>query len=83
MIQDEGPSPDDIDRFGGDDQEAYCPRCGAVVWDDAEFCPSCGDQIGGRTTSKPPVVREIQRRWMILVAIFVLISFLWWLVRIF
>ncbi|MEE3001625.1 MAG: zinc ribbon domain-containing protein [Planctomycetota bacterium] len=83
MMRDEGPSPDDIDRFGGDDQEAYCPRCGAVVWDDAEFCPSCGDQISGRTSSKPPVVREMQRRWMILVAIFVLISFLWWLVRIF
>ncbi len=83
MTRDEGPSPDDIDRFGGDDQEAYCPRCGAVVWDDAEFCPSCGDQISGRTSSKPPVVREMQRRWMILVAIFVLISFLWWLVRIF
>ena len=79
MMRDEGPSPGDIDRFGGDDQEAYCPDCGAVVWDDAEFCPSCGEQIGGRTSSKPPVVREFQQRWMILIAMIVLAGFLWWL----
>jgi hypothetical protein len=36
---DEGPSADDLARFGH--ETAYCPHCGAEVWDDAQQCPSC------------------------------------------
>ena len=76
-MHDTGPSPDDLKRFGGDDQSAYCPGCGTDVWDDAEFCHDCGDQIGGRTSSKPIIDRELQQRWVILVCILVLLGFLW------
>jgi uncharacterized membrane protein YvbJ len=77
-MRDEGPSPEDIDRFGGEDQDAWCPNCGTQVWDDAEFCPSCGDQIGGQTQSRRPAERELRQRWIVVVAILVLIGFLWW-----
>ena len=83
MTMDEGPSQADLDRFGGDDQSAWCPECGAEVWDDAEYCPACGDQIGGRTSGRRPVERELRRRWFVLVAVLVLIGFLWWLTRLF
>ena len=76
-MHDHGPSPEDLERFGDDDQNAYCPVCGAEVWDDVEFCPDCGDQIGGRTSSKPLVDRELQQRWIILVCVLVLLGFLW------
>lgn len=80
-MRDEDPSVEDMERFGGDDQDAWCPACGAQVWDDAEFCPECGDQIGGRTSSRSPVERELQQRWVMVVGLLVLLAFLWWLVR--
>lgn len=40
----EGPSPDDIARFGGDDID--CPDCGASVYHDAPMCPRCGYALG-------------------------------------
>ena len=45
-VRDLGPSPEDLERFGDQHQHGWCPQCGAEVWDDAEFCPECGDQIG-------------------------------------
>lgn len=36
----EGPSADDIDRFGSDTR--LCPECSAEVWDEASICPDCG-----------------------------------------
>jgi len=36
----EGPSADDIDRFGSETR--LCPECGAEVWDEASICPRCG-----------------------------------------
>lgn len=42
----EGPSADDIARFGagdeGDDLSATCPSCGASVYLDLAACPRCG-----------------------------------------
>ncbi len=49
---DEGPSDDDLDRFGGVTQS--CWRCGTELYDDATVCgnclssvgPSCGPRMG-------------------------------------
>ncbi|MFN7021442.1 MAG: zinc ribbon domain-containing protein [Phycisphaerales bacterium] len=37
---DEGPSPDDIERFG--DATRRCPECGKDVFDDSAVCYHCG-----------------------------------------
>ncbi len=71
---DEDPSREDIERFGG--ETAWCPECGAEVWDMAEFCPSCGAQVGGRVLTRPPVDTWLARRWLILVAVAALVAFL-------
>ena len=71
---DEDPSPQDLERFGH--ETAYCPACGAEIWDQAELCPSCGDLVGGRTSSRHPLESWFRRRWFILVAIGALVAFL-------
>ena len=45
---DEGPSGDDIARFGQVDSSedvAYCPSCKTEVWFDADRCPHCGQWV--------------------------------------
>ena len=37
---DEGPTPDDLERFGGVTRP--CPKCGKDVYDDAMMCAHCG-----------------------------------------
>jgi len=71
---DQGPSEEDIARFAGD--EAFCPDCGALIWDQAEICPKCHAYIGGNATSRSPVQRWVQHRWTIVVVILLLIAFL-------
>jgi len=44
----EGPSADDLDRFG--DELNPCPNCGAEVYDQADICPACGEVLH---TTKP------------------------------
>lgn len=39
-IDPEGPSAEDLDRFGGD--TVRCRECGEEVWDDSAICPRCG-----------------------------------------
>lgn len=73
---DDGPSDDDIDRFGDDSNaEGWCPDCGASCWDEAEFCPACGAQIGGRVLGRPKVEHDLQRRFMVVVIVLVLVAF--------
>ena len=74
MIEDEGPSPEDIERFSG--ETAYCPQCGAEVWDQAERCPACGEAVGGDVSSRPPLERWWRQRWVLLVALLALVAFL-------
>ncbi len=74
---DEGPSPEDLERFGG--ETAHCPRCGAEIWDQAEFCPDCGDQVGGQTTSRPPLEGWLRHRWLALIGLLALAAFLLWI----
>jgi len=37
---DEAPSIEDRAEFAS--QSAYCPECGAEVWDDSQHCSACG-----------------------------------------
>lgn len=71
---DEGPSLDDLNRFGSD--EAFCPECGAEIYDQAEFCPHCKSPIGGNTLRRHPEAHAFQKRWIMLIAIIVLLAFL-------
>jgi hypothetical protein len=45
----EGPSDEDLDRFGEDAPaaDARCPDCGAAVWSEADVCPKCYAYLGG------------------------------------
>ena len=47
----EGPSADDLDRFG--DELTSCPHCEAAIYDQASFCPVCGEALteGEKTLS--------------------------------
>lgn len=47
--QDEGPSEEDIERFGDDAPalDARCPDCGTRVWSEADVCPKCFAYLGG------------------------------------
>lgn len=75
---DEGPSPEDIERFDRD--MAYCPDCGAEVWDQAEICPKCHAYLGGHTSSRLPIQRWFQHRWFLLIVFALLLAFaLMWL----
>lgn len=74
-MYDEGPSEEDLRRFG-DDQSGYCPECGAEIWDDAPACPSCGTWIEGNTRSRTPEEREERARFtrVIVVLLAILLS---------
>ncbi len=74
---DEGPSPDDLDRFGDDAPrtaaDAICPDCGAPVWSEADVCPKCFSYLGGEA------VRARRRgyfakHWKLLVVILLLVA---------
>ena len=47
--EDEGPSDEDIDRFGEESPrlDARCPDCGTRVWSEADVCPKCYAFLGG------------------------------------
>ena len=79
-VDDLGPSEADLERFGDDgdhEQLGYCPDCGAECWDEAECCPDCHAQIGGRVLGKPKVEHDLQRRFTVIVIVAVLIAFVW------
>ncbi|MEL6499422.1 MAG: hypothetical protein AAFZ67_00375 [Planctomycetota bacterium] len=61
----EGPSADDIARFGRDGSD--CPSCGAEVFDDATVCPICGDLLTRDTSTTKP--------WAALVAGAIVLAF--------
>ncbi len=66
---DEGPSREDIERFG--DQTRTCPECRKDVFDDSAVCYHCGHVFertsAGSGGSKP---------WVIAVAALIVIAFL-------
>ncbi len=73
---DDGPSPDDLVRFGDDaDTTGYCPQCGGACYDDAPACSHCGATVD-RWLPRPKAGHDMQRRLGIVVVVLVLIAFL-------
>ncbi len=70
----EGPQECDLAGDSEDYETVACPHCGAEISELAEQCPHCGDWItpGGRARRSP---------WLVLLAVLLLVSFVWWLLR--
>ncbi len=68
----DGPSEADIERFGAESR--LCPECGADMYDDSTFCPSCGHVLMSTDSSGTPP-------WAVIVVIVVLIAFVLVFVR--
>ncbi|HRP63698.1 MAG TPA: zinc ribbon domain-containing protein [Phycisphaerales bacterium] len=77
MMRDEGPSQDDIDRF--DSETAYCPSCGAEVYDFAAYCPECGEPMPDGPSHRPPMEQWLRSRWFVVIAIVLILALLIWL----
>lgn len=77
--QDEGPTDEDLDRFGGEAERStgFCPHCGAELSDLADICPKCHSWIPEGVQRHPPIVRELVRRWYAFIGILILIVFLY------
>ena len=73
-MRDDGPSPDDIRRFSH--ETAYCPECGAEIWDAAPACPSCGHMLPDGPGRYGPMQVSLNRKVAIVVALAALIGFL-------
>ena len=76
---DEGPSPEDIERFGRGEETGYCPACGAEIWDLVDFCPKCHESLPGGAARRPPLEEHFRRKWIVLVVILMAIAMLLWL----
>lgn len=72
-MMDQGPSDQDIERFS--DETGRCPNCGIEVWDQAEFCPECGDQIGSDISRRAPLDRNMRNRIFILIITLIIVGF--------
>jgi hypothetical protein len=71
--RDEAPSDEDVQRF--DRAEAFCPDCGAEIFDSAEVCPKCYAYLAGNTSSRRPVNAWQRNRMILFVIIVALIGF--------
>jgi predicted amidophosphoribosyltransferase len=75
-MRNEGPSDDDLNRFGNEgSQSGWCPDCDAEVYDEAEFCQECGNQISGRVLRRPRAATVFRKRMIILVTLVVIAVF--------
>jgi hypothetical protein len=69
---DEGPSDEDIERFGG--ETALCPDCGAPIWDSAEVCPKCYAYVGGDTGRETAAQAQFRQKSTLLLIIMLVIG---------
>ena len=81
-MEDEGPSPEDIERFS-DSETGYCPHCGSDIWDDVSRCPSCQSWLNDGTSHRDPVTNDFRKRFLIFIVVAILIAFLWGFRRLF
>jgi endogenous inhibitor of DNA gyrase (YacG/DUF329 family) len=62
-LDEDGEGFEDLDYDEDDTDQAPCPHCGAEVYDDADRCPECGQNIvrgqgpGGLRPGSGPVRR--------------------------
>jgi predicted nucleic acid-binding Zn ribbon protein len=75
-VRDEGPSDEDMRRFGHeadpDGATVFCHDCGAPMHHDAEICPKCFCYTGADALRRPPA-RERARRAAIVAVIAILV----------
>src|SRR5262245_30391500 len=77
----EEPSDDDdevIDEASAlqESDEAYCPDCGALIWDTADVCPKCFSYLGGDTARHPPNRRARRSVFSRIVVLLVIVGLL-------
>lgn len=69
---DEGPSAEDLRRFGGD--ETICEDCGASLYDDVDLCPECGTfQISPELTDRCGPARMMRNPWVLTIVVLMLV----------
>ena len=82
----EGPWVEDADEEeddGGARDTAYCPECGAEIYDAADICPACFSWIDGETTRRPPRNGRFRKGgaqlvvWMLIAALLAGAGVLW------
>ena len=66
---DEGPSDEDIERFG--DVTQRCPACDTELYDDVAVCWNCGEVLGAQRKGT-----SVAQRWAIAVVVLIIIAFL-------
>ena len=49
----DGDEHDALDRARFDSDTAFCPECGAEIYDAADVCPKCFTWIDGETRGRP------------------------------
>lgn len=69
---DDGPSPDDVERFSG--VTVKCPECGTEVLDEVEICWKCGHAIQERDRFRSVPL------WTGVVVILLIAAMLLWMV---
>lgn len=78
LDDDEGPSEEDVARFGGEEssdddpddlqsrhrreRRGFCPQCGAEVYEDADLCPKCFAWITGDVVRRHPQAAALGKR---------------------
>ena len=77
-FEDDGDEFEDLDYDEDDTDEAVCPHCGADVYDDADRCPKCGQNIvkGRDPESQWPASRPAWPMWVIITALVLAIAIL-------
>jgi len=69
----EGPQSIDLDHDDDDEPAIPCPNCRRLIHESAECCPWCGEWVIHAHTPA-----AWQRPWLLVVAILLLLSFLFW-----
>jgi len=72
----EGPSDEDLDRFGEDapKADARCPDCGTAVWSEADICPKCYAFLGDGAA--PARGGLFARQWRTLIVVALIVAML-------
>jgi uncharacterized Fe-S cluster protein YjdI len=68
---DDGPSPEDIERFGGATRR--CPECRKDVFDDTAVCYHCGHAFEGESAG----AAGRPKPWMIATVVVLVLGFLY------
>jgi len=70
--------PEDDDDFiegsdAAEDETAFCPECGAEIYESADVCPKCFTWIDGDTMRHPPGKKRAAQ-WKHTIVVWILIA---------